>query len=95
MADNFVFAFCWATGAIGFARKVPRGAIGIARGPRTTLRNLVEGTARLAYDNKTLLVPGIPEAPNQTRGIVALHEYMKWIAKHDRVGVKVLMQEGA
>lgn len=59
-------AYCWANGHIEFGRKVPEGAIRFASGPAAVLRRAIEPAARLAYDNETLLVPGIPEAADQS-----------------------------
>lgn len=74
-------AYCYATGQIQFGTVTPRGCIRIATGDDKPLRDLIEGTARLAYDNRTLLVPGVPEAPNETAKIRALHRYVRWITK--------------
>ena len=55
-----MYAFCWATGVISFGEIVPEGAIVIAFGPLKKVRALIWGTARLAYDGHTFLVPVIP-----------------------------------
>lgn len=77
-------AYCWANGVIGFGRKVPDGALEIARGPSKALRRWIAGVSRLAYDNKTLLVPGVPEAPNQRSACTALLSFLKWLGKPRR-----------
>ncbi len=37
----------------------------LASGPESVLQEAIEGIARLAYDNATWLVPGIPEADDE------------------------------
>lgn len=67
-------AFCYASGHIRFGRRVPPGAILIATGGRL-MRKTVTVLARHGYDNKTLLVPGIPEAPNEPTKLAALAHF--------------------
>ncbi len=74
-------AYCYASGQIGFARSVPAGAIQIAMGSPTRLRKAVSAVARLAYDGKTLLVPGVPEAPNQRVAGDALARFIPEVEK--------------
>jgi len=74
-------AYCYASGHIGFGNHVPDGALEIARGPSKKLHDVIEVMARHAYDNKTLLVPGIPEAPNQREGINALCRFVDEVEK--------------
>ena len=76
-----MYAFCWATGVISFGEIVPEGAIFIAFGPLKKVRALIWGTARLAYDGHTFLVPGIPEADDQIEARNALSAYLKWIGQ--------------
>jgi hypothetical protein len=56
--------YCDRRGRIGFtsAWREPDGMMPIARGKLSDLRDAVEGSARLAYDGYTWLVPGVPEA---------------------------------
>lgn len=54
-------AYCFASGEIGFGPTVPAGALPIVDGPDADVHRVIAGTARLAYDNETWLVPGIPE----------------------------------
>lgn len=65
-------AWAWRTGVIEFGAAEPDGALPIARGPGKKLRAVVEALARHAYDGKTLLVPGIPEAANSNAAVDAL-----------------------
>jgi hypothetical protein len=86
-------AYCWATGVIEFGTTVPDGAIEISRGKDRLVRNMVAGTARVAHDNKTLLVPGIPEAPNQHAAGDALAAHLRWLKKRECKGFKVALNE--
>jgi hypothetical protein len=57
-----MIALAQANGVISFGRKVERNTLPITSGPAKKLREAVAGLARRAYDGKTLLVPGLPEA---------------------------------
>ncbi|RFC49451.1 MAG: hypothetical protein DVB22_002570 [Verrucomicrobia bacterium] len=62
---NPVSAYCDACGVIGFTRlldpHIPFGAIKIVSGKGDLVMEAVSQAARLAPDNHTLLVPGVPE----------------------------------
>lgn len=68
-------AHCDASGVIEFSNTCPPGHLPIAAGPADKLRELIMGACRHAYDGVTLLVPGIPEAPNQSAGLDALKRF--------------------
>lgn len=85
-------AYCWRSGRIEFGTRVPDGAIQIAFGNAHSLRNLIGGTSRLAYDGKTLLVPGVPEAQDGKAAGDALARYLEWIGKRSIDGVTVLSE---
>ncbi len=56
-------AFADRSGVIGFGQKCPRNALPIGHDTDLDkLKTMVSAIARRAYDNETLLVPGIPEA---------------------------------
>lgn len=76
-----LIAYCFASGQIAFGRSLPNGTIEIARGKDAVVRKEVAVTARLAYDGKTLLVPGIPEAPDQAVAFNMLALHLRWL-KH-------------
>lgn len=82
-------AYCYADGEILFGATVPNGAIEIARGPELALRKHIAATARLAYDNETLLVPGVPEAADQDAKLDALIAHLKWLSERDWPGITV------
>ena len=64
--------FGYRSGQIALGRKCPRGALELIRGDVKTVTAIVKGVARLAYDNKTWLVPGIPEADSDEDAFAAL-----------------------
>lgn len=97
-----MIAYCYASGLIEFGRKVPDGALPIARGPAKKLREFIEPLARHGYSthkvngrptripgSETLLVPGVPEAPSQHAGLDALMAFKKWIRSHAPDGVTI------
>jgi hypothetical protein len=65
-------AYCYRPGRIRFGQRCPKGAIVIATGPRRLLREAIEPLARLAYDGRSLLVPGVPEADDERAAALAL-----------------------
>lgn len=96
-------AFCWATGLIEFGRTTPDGALPIAKGPAKKLRDFIEPAARHGYRTQlvagrptkipgtdTLLVPGVPEAPDDFAKVDALRAWCDWIANEPPAGIEVL-----
>ncbi|MCA0303498.1 MAG: host nuclease inhibitor protein [Proteobacteria bacterium] len=81
-------AWCWASGVIEFGRVTPVGAILIAKGPAKPLREFISVRARHAYDGETLLVPSVPEAKQQWRGVLALRKWCDWCGKGAPEGVE-------
>lgn len=82
-------AYCYRSGEIEFGATVPEGALplGKARGARK-LREIVTVAARHAYDGKTLLVPGIPEADTDDAAAAA-YRYFR-----DVVSMRLAGQSG-
>ena len=68
-------AVVWRTGMIEIVTSVPDGAIEIARGGKKQLEECVLPPARLAYDGRTWLVPGIPEADFDDEAMAALKAF--------------------
>lgn len=71
-----MMAYAYRSGQIGFAGSVPDGALFIAKGPEKVIGPMIRGLARLAYDNETYLVPGVPEAEDDDRALKALLTFM-------------------
>ena len=80
-------AWCWRTGEIEFGDTLPTdkpdgsGAIEIAQGPIYALKGRVSALARHGYKDRTLLVPGIPEAPNDADAIKALDDWLAFCGR--------------
>ena len=81
MSKPEIIAYCYANGVIKFRSAklgLPKGALPIVRGPGKIVREGVSSKARHGYDGKTLLVPGVPEAPDQFAGVEALKQFNAW-----------------
>lgn len=76
-----MIAYCWRSGEIEFGQRCPRGAITILQGKADLVRGTVEPAARRAYDGKTLLVPGIPEADDDAAAEQALTRFNEWVRR--------------
>jgi hypothetical protein len=88
-----IVAYCYADGTLKFNGKVPEGAIQVSIAPERqpdkkmrendqavkTWREKIIARCRLAYDNKTLLVPGIPEADTMDQKLDALMRFRQII----------------
>jgi hypothetical protein len=90
---GMITAFCDRKGRIEFVRgdgrNIPEGMLGIVEGPAKEVRELIGVTARHAYDNKTLLVPGIPEAESDTAAYDALVGFCDWLKKRNHPELSV------
>ena len=60
--------------SINMSGKMPKGDLLIAVSCEKIF-DIIKGNCRLAYDNKTLLVPGIPEANNEQDALNALTKF--------------------
>lgn len=90
-------AYCYASGHIGFTSgQCPDGALPIARGPDKKLRDLIDARARHGYETRRvdgrlqkipgtdcLLVPGVPEAPDQMAAVDALQAFIKFVGGYE------------
>lgn len=85
------YAYCFADGVIHFGPTIPDGALPVADGVESDLRRAIQGSARLAYDNRTWLVPGVPEAAHQFDGVDALVAYRRRVAER----LDQMAEEGA
>ncbi len=66
-------AFCNASGVVGFGDRPAKGTLPIGR--LKAPRDEFTAHCRLAYDGHTWLVPGVPEAADQTAGVDALMRF--------------------
>lgn len=71
-------AYCFASGEIQLSKLVPGGAVVLATGTKTELKREIDVVARLAYDNRTHLVPGVPESRSVESAINAVVAFVKW-----------------
>ena len=70
--------YCWRSGLIGHGKSVPEGALAIdVVSGRAQLSRLLT-TARLAYDGRSYLVPGVPEAVDDNAALDALVAWREW-----------------
>ena len=60
-------------------RTAPFISAHIREGERQELRDLLEAVSRHAYDGETLLVPGVPEAPDQSAAMDAFLDWLGWV----------------
>lgn len=73
-----MYAHCYRSGEIELSRKADLpGAICIGKGSRAELDAKIGGRARRAYDGKTWLVPGLPEADNDADAEAALDRFIE------------------
>lgn len=74
-------AYCDRSGTIGFCSgSAPAGSLPIAHHENPALlRSAVAAVARHGYESNTLLVPGIPEAQNDSAAIDALDGFMRLV----------------
>jgi hypothetical protein len=68
-------AYCYRSGEIEIGTDVPTSGILLARGEEKVLKEAISARARLAYDNKTFLVPGIPEATDEETALLAARTF--------------------
>lgn len=79
-------AYCWQSGVIGFTTTsspfCPDGSLPIIAGPWAKVRRAIYATARIAYNNRDFLVPGVPEAKlTKHDPVAALCKYRDWLLK--------------
>lgn len=79
MCKATLTAFCWSSGIIEFGTSVPEGALPIITGPADLVTSTIEATSRHAHDEKTFLVPGVPEADSDASAVDALKAYVNWL----------------
>lgn len=77
-------AIAWRSGAIDLHNgRTPKGAIKLftfkSRRAAVVGNRVLETLGRHAYDGKTLLVPGVPEAANDDAALDALIDWCRWV----------------
>lgn len=72
--------YCDGGGVLGIGLSVPSGSlpIGMTDGSDACVKK-IQAHCRLAYDNVTYLVPGVPEAPDQIKGIEAIIKFRDFL----------------
>lgn len=85
------YAVAWASGLIELRADVPDGACVICSGPDKAVSKFMEITARHGKGKAAgqLLVPGVPEAANQSAGMDALIAHMQWLKQSVPAGVQM------
>jgi hypothetical protein len=73
-------AWCGASGLVDVGHVLPDDAMPIAMGPRFNLLKELDVACRHGKgpSKGLLLVPGIPEAPNEQEGLRALRAFIQW-----------------
>ena len=71
-------AYAYASGHIVFRKRPPEGTLPLPALPRRK----IEACARHVYDGRTLLVPGVPEAPDQSAALWAFEAWCAWLEGH-------------
>jgi len=77
------FVICWRSGVLEIVDHAPvKGALTLYGGEdRERLEQAVWAVARLAYDGKTLLCPGVPEAPDGQAALDAVAAFTKQLKR--------------
>lgn len=71
-------AFAWRSGLIEFGPTIPDGALAIARGWESRIRDKVGSCARHGWTPGVLLVPGVPEADSDEAAEAAFSAWKSW-----------------
>ena len=79
-----IIAQCRQDGVIFFHKRLHHGALMIIKGKRKRVKRIVSAKARRAYDGKTLLVPGIPEATDSNFRLIALIDFIELCENNKR-----------
>lgn len=82
MKEKTLTAFVWRSGLLQVAREAPEGSLKLATAPDTVMTDAISGTARLAHDGQTWLVPGVPEAGDDSDAALdAVLDFQKQLNK--------------
>jgi hypothetical protein len=75
-----LYAHCYRTGEITISRSGDEpGMLCLGSGTGKEFRDRVTVRARMACDNKTLLVPGLPEAGSEAEAIAAVNRFVDFL----------------
>lgn len=75
-------AYCYRNGVIKVGTIRPPGTLPLFTGSLEELEKFISARARLAYDNKTMLVHGVPEAgEDEESACIAVAEWHEWCLK--------------
>lgn len=79
--EKTAVAVAWATGLVQIVPRKPPGACVICRGEPEAVRSLMNATVRHGQGKADgmMLVPGVPEAETQAKGMDALIEFVDWL----------------
>ncbi|MFA6966098.1 host nuclease inhibitor protein [Bosea sp. (in: a-proteobacteria)] len=70
---------CWRSGEVEVVSRAPAGSVTLMRGPRKRLEKLLSACARHAYDGRTFLVPGVPEADTDQQALDAVERFQRFL----------------
>jgi hypothetical protein len=91
-------AYCDRNGRITIGRRCPANMAAMAHGSESTLRRAITACGRLAYDGKTWLVPGVPEAESDQEAVEAVTRFAAFLTKRRpaiRCALKIRAAGGA
>lgn len=81
-----IYAHCDRTGVVTFSDKPDlAGQLCIGSGVGQAFKDEIEVLCRLAYDNKSMLVPGVPEATSSDEALKAVWAFMDLIKQRQKV----------
>jgi hypothetical protein len=80
MVEKTLKAFCWATGLVQVDEATPEGALELASGPESVLKETLMAECRYSYAGDPL-VPGIPEATDGNSAVDAASEFSRRLQK--------------
>lgn len=82
-ADATFRAWCFSDGVIFYGHETPSGAIELLHGGEAGVRKRLSVLARHGYVDGVLLVPGVPEAEDQSEAAKALAQWLDWCSRTD------------
>lgn len=81
--EPMYYAYAYRSGVVRIGRRVPARALLVAScTSRYRLQVAVDMCARMAYDGRTRLVPGVPEATDDTQALDAVDRFGAWLDQY-------------